>query len=92
MLAGIVFQVVTLLAFLGLATEYFVRLSANRASMSESATHLIHSNKFRSFLAAVSVAFLTIFVRCLYRIAEMAGGWANPIMRNETEFLVFDGV
>ena len=92
MLAGIVFQVVTLLVFLGLAIEYFVRLSANRRSMSEGATQLLHSNRFRVFLAAVSAAFLAIFIRCIYRIAEMADGWANPIMRSEPEFIVFDGV
>lgn len=27
-----------------------------------------------------------------YSIPEMAGGWGNPLMRNETEFLVLDGM
>ncbi|EME84187.1 uncharacterized protein MYCFIDRAFT_135704 [Pseudocercospora fijiensis CIRAD86] len=28
---------------------------------------------------------------CIYRLPEMAGGWGNPLMRNEKEFLILDG-
>lgn len=27
-----------------------------------------------------------------YRLPEFAGGWGNPLMRHETEFLILDGV
>ena len=43
-------------------------------------------------LAAVAVAFVTVFLRCVYRIAEMVGGWANPIMRDEIGFDIMEGM
>jgi hypothetical protein len=27
-----------------------------------------------------------------YSLPEMAGGWGNALMRNETEFLILDGM
>ncbi|QRD93277.1 RTA1 domain protein [Aspergillus flavus] len=37
-------------------------------------------------------AYLTVLIRCIYRIPEMAGGWGNPLMQKEDEFLVLDGM
>ncbi|KAF0322114.1 RTA1 like protein [Colletotrichum asianum] len=36
--------------------------------------------------------FIVIFIRCIYRLPEMAGGWGNPLMRKEEEFIVLDGM
>jgi hypothetical protein len=47
--------------------------------------------RFRIFCWAIGFAFLTILIRCLYRIPEMAGGWGNPRMRDEPVFLGLDG-
>lgn len=47
---------------------------------------------FQRFLIAVAVAFVTIFARCVYRIAEMVGGWANPVMRDEAGFVAMEGL
>ena len=46
--------------------------------------------KFTWFARAAALAFGCVLIRCCYRVAEMAGGWANAIMRNETSFLVLD--
>lgn len=45
---------------------------------------------FTWFASACALAFAAVLIRCCYRVAEMAGGWANPIMRNEVSFLVLD--
>lgn len=37
------------------------------------------------------VAYFGILIRCIYRIPELLGGWANDIMRNEPEFIVLEG-
>ena len=92
MLAGIVWQVFTLIVFAGLGGEYFRRVYVNRYNLTSSATAVFNSTRFRLFVAAVTVAFTAIFVRCVFRIAELAEGWASTIMRNEAEFIVFDGV
>lgn len=48
--------------------------------------------KVKLFGVVVSVAYLTVLIRCIYRLPEMAGGWGNPLMRNEKEFLLLDGM
>ena len=47
---------------------------------------------FHIFSWALGFATLTILIRCIYRLPEMAGGWGNPRMRNETQFLILDGM
>lgn len=91
MMAGIVWQVVNLLVFFGAVGQFFRDVYLNRRSLSESSRALARNMRFRLFLAAVSTATLAVFIRCVFRIAEMAHGWANPIMRNEVEFMVLDG-
>jgi RTA1 like protein len=92
MMAGISFQVVTLFAFGAMAAVYYVRPSRSGVSLSASAQRVRNSTGFKLFLGGFLFAFVTIFIRCVYRIAEMAGGWRNPIMQNETEFIVLDSV
>jgi hypothetical protein len=96
MMAGIVLQVVILLAFATASADFLLRLHRAlgnmRATLSPEAQVLLADTKFQLFAAGLVLAFLTIFTRCCYRIAEMAGGWANPIMQNETDFVVLDGV
>jgi RTA1 like protein len=92
MMAGICFQVVTLLAFGGMASAYCVRLSRSKNPLSDGAESVKRSAGFKLFAAGFLLAFLTVFTRCVYRIAEMAGGWRNPIMQSEVDFIVLDGV
>jgi hypothetical protein len=92
MIAGVVFQVVTLIVFALLVAQYIIRTRNQLNNMSLEAKLLIEKSKFKGFIAALTIAFLAVCTRCLYRIAEMVGGWANPIMRNQAEFIVLDGL
>ena len=92
MLTGICLQVVSLLVFAFFCAEYFLRVQRNRSNLNQGTAALRASPKFRMFLGALLVAFLALFVRCVYRIPELSGGWANKIMRNERDFIVLDGV
>ena len=92
MLAGIVFQVATLLVFAGFSVDYYIRRSRSSPVLSREAEHIKAKASFKLFMFALLLAFLTIFTRCVFRIAEMAPGWRNPIFRDETEFIVLDGV
>ena len=92
MMAGISFQVVTLFAFGVMAILYFLRLSRSGATLSTSSYHVWKSTSFRLFLGGFILAYLTIFIRCVYRIAEMAGGWGNPLMQSEGDFIGLDSV
>jgi len=90
-LAGIVFQVVSLLAFATLFALYFFRLFRHRSQLPRQTTDTIHSFSFRLFFAAIILAYMTVLVRCIYRIPELAEGWGNRIMKSETDFIVLDG-
>ena len=92
MMAGIVWQVVTLIVFGTLVADYAVRVNRSRQQLSPTATALLQSGKFRFFVSMVGLAYITVFIRCVFRIAEMANGWANPIMQDEVDFIVLDGV
>lgn len=91
MLAGVSFQVLTLLVFLLVVSEIYINIQ--RSSESEKNPHTLSlrkSFKFKGFLCAWSISFIAIFWRCSYRIAEMAKGWGNPIMQVEWTFIAFD--
>ncbi|KAF4343824.1 phospholipid-translocating ATPase [Fusarium beomiforme] len=94
MMAGIAFQVVTLSIFAILSTLFCVRrLRALTTSPLEGNSLLAwHSLAFRCFIGGVVTAFLAIYIRCVYRIAEMRGGWGNKLMREEIPFIIFESV
>lgn len=88
-ISGIVFQVVTLVIFAVLAGAYFVRRHL-RKDASQPLPPQLQTLRFRLFCGAVVVAFLAILTRCVYRIAEMAGGWGNPLMQDQGDFIAMD--
>ena len=90
-MAGIVWQVVTLLAFASLCGLYFFNVGRRYSEIDPVKTSFTHTPRFKLFAGAIILALLAIFARCVYRVAEMAGGWKNPIMRNQGEFIALDG-
>jgi hypothetical protein len=92
MIVGVCWQVATLTVFAGLVLDYAIRTRKTWDLVSSESKALVTKSSFKGFLIAVAVAFVTIFCRCVYRIAEMVGGWANPIMRDETGFVIMEGL
>lgn len=92
MIAGVVFQVVILAIFAYFLAEYTLRTYRRRDQLSSESIALLHKTSFRCFMFAIIVAYLGIFIRCVYRIPELTGGWRSELMRNETEFIVLEGV
>jgi len=91
MIAGVVFQVVTLSIFGYLCTEYAVRTYRYRGQVKPEASALLYKPSFRFFACAIVIAYLGIFIRCVYRIPELTGGWRNELMRDETDFIILEG-
>ncbi|PTB66718.1 RTA1-domain-containing protein [Trichoderma citrinoviride] len=92
-IAGVALQVVVLIAFGVLSVDYYVRVRKYMARPEAQGTQgwqLWHDAKFKKFRYAISGAFIVILIRCIYRIAEMAGGWGNRIMQDQASFLVLD--
>jgi len=92
MIAGVIFQVVILAFFAWFLTEYVVRTYRRRDQLSDESMALFQEKSFQCFMGAILVAFVCIFVRCVYRIPELTGGWRSELMRHELEFIVLEGV
>ncbi|KAL1872798.1 hypothetical protein VTK73DRAFT_1269 [Phialemonium thermophilum] len=92
-IAGITLQVVVLLFFGTSSVDYYLRVRKwiRDPAADPHAVALWNDRKFRIFIYAVTIAFSGILIRCIYRIAEMAGGWGNPIMQDEPSFIVLEG-
>lgn len=97
MITGIAVQVATMFICLVLAADFAFSLFRSKALHTspdelEKAHPYSRSRKgFHYYLSCTAVAFLAIFIRSIYRLPEMAGGWGNPLMQNEKEFLILDG-
>ncbi|KAK2739448.1 hypothetical protein FQN57_006577 [Myotisia sp. PD_48] len=97
MIAGLVFQVITLSAFLVLAGDFafrtYKRVSQyGAAALDPRHAQLRSSRRFHYFIAALSLSTICIFIRCVFRVAELAEGWDGPLMRNEGLFIGLEGV
>lgn len=90
MITGISWQVLTLIIFALVAADYFVRRFRSSKPLSREAQATLADRKFRIFVVALALSYVTIFIRCTYRIAEMAGGWRNPIMQDQALFIGAD--
>ncbi|KAJ0384813.1 hypothetical protein COL922a_007598 [Colletotrichum nupharicola] len=92
-IAGIVLQVVVLMAFGAAGADYFIRVRrwARDPDTDPSDLTLWNQKKFRMFIFSIIGAYACVMIRCIYRIAEMAGGWGNHIMQDEISFMILDG-
>lgn len=97
MVTGLAFQVFTLLVFILLCADFAARTVRRMNRMGEAAldpTHasLRRSMKFRAFLVALTLATICIFIRSVYRVVELGEGWNGALIKNQTLFVVLEGV
>ncbi|KAH8593082.1 RTA1 like protein-domain-containing protein [Bisporella sp. PMI_857] len=92
MVAGVVFQVVSLLIFMGLWLEFIFRL--RRTSESAKDVRFLElkvTKKFTWFQYALGAAVVLIFIRSVYRVAELQQGFSGPIANDEAYFMILEG-
>ncbi|KAI9373440.1 RTA1 like protein-domain-containing protein [Aspergillus egyptiacus] len=89
-IAGIAFQVGTMSCCGLLAAEFFWRV--RRSGQGAFTEKSVGGRNIHLILFGEIFAYITVLIRCIYRIPEMAGGWGNPLMQKEKEFLVLDGM
>jgi len=95
MLAGLGFQVFTLVVFLILCGEYAWRVMQRIKSggqLDPVHAKLRQSKRFRGFLLALAISTICILIRSVFRVIEMAEGWNGHLMRNQTLFFILEGV
>ena len=90
MLAGLIFQIVSLLLFGIACTDFAMRVQRYGSWKNPAYKKLRASTRFRGFLWALLVSFMTIFTRCVYRVIELGGGWNNRLMREQTPFIILE--
>jgi uncharacterized BrkB/YihY/UPF0761 family membrane protein len=92
MIAGLVLQCISLLIFLIVALDFFVRVYRHGADQSSASRNALRSKfTFRLFLVSLLTATLAILARSIFRAMELWGGFAGDLWNNETEFLILDG-
>ena len=82
-LAGLVFQVFTLVVFCGLFADYVI--TAARSSSRNRIT-----KNLTIFLAFLFLSTIFILIRCVYRIVELEKGYFSEIFRNENLFMALE--
>ena len=86
-LAGLSFQVFTLVCFIGLCLDYAFRYTRSKSSSKASIT-----KPFKVFIGFLSLAIILILIRCIYRIDELSEGYDGPLISNEGLFIGLEGV
>ncbi|KAI4254286.1 MAG: hypothetical protein L6R42_007263 [Xanthoria sp. 1 TBL-2021] len=97
MVTGLAVQVFTLLVFMLLCTDFAIRTVVRMNRMGEAALDPTHaalrgSMKFRLFLVALTLSTICIFIRSVYRVVELGEGWDGALIKNQTLFIVLEGV
>jgi hypothetical protein len=96
MIAGLAFQVFTLLVFILLAADfawrtYRGRTSRGQISPDQQPVILRRSWPFKAFLIALSLSTLCIFTRCVFRVAELSEGWDGRLANTQKYFIGLEG-
>lgn len=97
MIAGLSFQVFTLLIFIILAADFSLRtwkrVKELGASNALDSTHakLRGSWVFQGFLWALAFCTLCIFTRSVYRVAELSEGWNGRLIETQSYFIGLEG-
>ncbi|KAJ8453616.1 hypothetical protein ONZ51_g13500 [Trametes cubensis] len=104
MLAGIVFQLVSLSVFSTLLVEYLVRRHQDRPFRKPALDELEDSTITGSFkgqslqgpmmrlAVGLCIGTALLYIRAIYRTVELADGWTGKVIQTQSLFIVFDGI
>ncbi|RHZ46407.1 RTA1 domain-containing protein [Aspergillus thermomutatus] len=91
MIAGLASQVASLGVFLCLCADFAWRLYKNPDKLNGSMHHIRKTLKWKAFLIGLTVATLAIFVRSIFRVAELREGFNGPLANDEVTFMILEG-
>jgi hypothetical protein len=93
MIAGVAWQVVALVLFAVLSFEFWMRIRSTPSSALNPAFASLRAQKsFQpGFLVAVLLTGVFIFVRSVFRCAELSEGFQGPLANDEVTFMVLEG-
>ncbi|KAF2801961.1 RTA1-domain-containing protein [Mytilinidion resinicola] len=91
MVAGLAFQVFSLLVFIGLAGDYALRVHRAPKSNCQKFSGLRASRYFKWFKWSLAVATFAILIRSIFRVIELQSGFGGSVANNEALFMIFEG-
>lgn len=91
MVAGLAWQVASLLLFMLCCGEYAWRVWRSWIPSAAGSHPLRESGMFKAFLGALGLATVTVFIRSCFRVAELSQGFNGPLANNEVTFMVLEG-
>ncbi|KAJ7054248.1 RTA1-domain-containing protein [Mycena amicta] len=95
MLGGITFQFGAIIAYSVLAADFLNNYRLDKPVREPS--HLyptgrgIIDSKLQAMIYALAFSTLMLFIRGIYRIVELAGGWHGRVLHTEVYFNILDG-
>jgi hypothetical protein len=97
MIAGLVSQVISMVLFFIVWGDFALRVRRNKISGALARTQpplyesLRSTKGFKFFQWSLFLATILIFVRCIYRVAELWEGFSGHLANDEATFMVFEG-
>ncbi|KAI1378945.1 RTA1-domain-containing protein [Hypoxylon crocopeplum] len=99
MIAGLAFQVFTLLVFIALSVDFLINTTRRHRALGSAALDqdpalvaVRGSWMFKGFLAALALSTICVFWRSVFRVAELSHGWTSELMARQDLFVGFEGV
>ncbi|KAK3389578.1 putative RTA1 domain protein [Podospora didyma] len=92
MVAGLAFQVASIALFMGLAGEVGWRILQVGKSKPAVAGDVTGTALFKRFLIALTLATIFIFIRCVFRVAELSDGFNGKLANQQESFMVLEGL
>jgi hypothetical protein len=90
-LSGIVLQLVALLFFAFIATEFLLRYIYDRPIRHFNTFRGVLDRNIRLQILGISIMTSVLLIRSIYRTVELAGGWSGKIISTQWLFNAFDG-
>lgn len=90
MIAGLAFQVISITAFDFACADFAFRVSRRPDQLDPKYAAVRQSRKFTGFLYALAIATLAIYIRSIFRVAELSQGLTSKFANNEVTFMVLE--
>lgn len=84
-MAGLILQVIVLVAFIATFADYMVRYLRSGRSTG-------FGWRFIAFFGGLSSSIILILARCAFRVAELRDGYDGELITHEVPFIIMEGV
>ncbi|KAJ4141555.1 Envelope glycoprotein gp160 [Fusarium equiseti] len=84
-MAGLVLQVVVLVAFIAAFSDYMIRYWRSGQAQA-------FGWRMTAFFLGLSASIILILTRCIYRVAELREGYDGDLIKHEVPFIILEGI